>query len=147
MIVIAMADRAHDGVLVGYPGESRQMLADGQTWDVRGNGLKFAADFLGSIGFRVPSFKVRRPAVIEDQDAGFGFAETAGRGRPLMISTGRRGAAAQVIRPHQPGKSQAADAKNLASIDAVAQANTATADRKHRAPLVTSVLRHQSPER
>src|SRR5207245_878827 len=65
MIVIAMADRADEGIVVGHFGEARQMLADGKARHRRGDGSKFAPDFLRSARFQVPGVEVRRAAIIE----------------------------------------------------------------------------------
>jgi hypothetical protein len=75
---------------------------------------------------------MRRPAVVEDDDARFRFAECARRRasrRSRLLGSGR--ASLQQVRPHEPGEAQPADAQNFTACDAVAQANALTEDGKH----------------
>jgi hypothetical protein len=69
---------------------------------------------------------VRGAAVVEDEDAGLGLAETAPGRLVAAVGPGP-----QPVGPEQPGEGQAADAEGLAAGDAVTQANAAAKEGEH----------------
>src|SRR5262249_11972879 len=76
--------------------------------------------------------EVRRPAVVEDEDAGAGLTELPRR-RPgdspgLILG---RGAGSEAVSPQQAGEAQGADLKGFAASDAVAEADPATKEGQH----------------
>src|SRR5260370_16761988 len=75
MIVIAMVDGTDNGIVIRHRGKARQMLRDRDSGDARGSGFELAPDLLGCIGFQIQNVQVRRPAIIEDQDAALTFPE------------------------------------------------------------------------
>src|SRR5262245_6673412 len=133
MIVIAMRDGADESIPIRQAGEARQMFGDGDTRHTCGDRLELATDFLGRVWFQVPDIHVGRSAIIEDENASSGLPERAGRqlfARSCLAGT--RSAGAYPVGPGQAGECQAADAEDLAAVDAVTQANASTQKGKHR---------------
>ena len=69
VIMVVMADRPHDRVLVSQPREARKMLADVKPGNARGDRLEGSANLGGRLGLEVPHVQVRRPAQKVDEDA------------------------------------------------------------------------------
>src|SRR5579863_6587021 len=74
---------------------------------------------------------MRRPAVVVNQNAGFGLPETPSAGPIRGVGGSRHRAGSQHVGPRKSGKSEAADPQHLTTADTVAQANTATKKRNH----------------
>src|SRR5882672_3005035 len=129
MIVVAMRDRADESIQVGDLGETWQVLADVDSGHVRGDRMELTADFFRRVGFQIPGFEVRRPAIIKDQDAGLRLAESAAGGS--CLSGAAQGARAQPIGPQQSGEAQTSNAEQLTPVKAVAKSNAAATNRKH----------------
>src|SRR5262249_23150780 len=105
----------------------RQMLRDRNPRYAGGDRLKLSADLRRSVRFQVKGIEVRRPAVVEDEDAGLGAAT----GRRCLS----RGAIArrcpQAVCPQQPAKAKCADSQKLTPWKAVAQTNAPSEEGKH----------------
>ena len=123
VVVVAVRDRANDGVLLGEFAEPRQMLGDRDAGYGGGGRFEFAANLGRRVGLEVQSFKVRRPAVVEDQNA---------RLRTAEVILGFAGVAGlQQPRQHEPGEAEPADAERFAARDAVAESNAIAEKGEH----------------
>ena len=71
MVSLAVGKAAHQGVLVGAGGKARQVLADRQSRQTRGNRPEFSTDFRRRIRLHVEHIDMAGAAREEDEDHRF----------------------------------------------------------------------------
>src|SRR5581483_9201915 len=82
MIVLAMSQRADQGISVGASGEARQMLANVEARHLGSDGLELAPDLRGRIRLHVKRIEVARSTRQENQDDGLWLPGTSSVGPP-----------------------------------------------------------------
>ncbi len=140
---IGVRHRADHGHPVHHPGHARQLVADGQARHARGDGLHLSLDFGRGLGLGVEGLVLRRRAVGEEQDAGFGLAERAvafrcRRPAKRLRVAGPRFTSLCIAEPQEvaqrkPERSQAADVQEVAAGEAVAQRPRRAENAEHNA--------------
>src|SRR5205807_571757 len=68
VVEVVVADAAGDGVQVGQAGEARQVFADLEAGDRRGDGSEGAADLFRGVGLGVPGVELTLAAAGEDDE-------------------------------------------------------------------------------
>ena len=112
VVVFPMRQRPHHRVLVGPRRQPRQMLADHEPGNARGNGPKFAANLRRRIRLRVEHIEMARRAGEKNED------HRLRRPRGRRGALRRHGPLSQQRRQAHPEQARVADLQHLATRDA-----------------------------